>query len=628
MGKFIVLLSAPRRAAAVPAATATALIATATVLLGLLAMESPASAAAPPTVAAVSPMSGPTAGSTAVSITGTGFTGATAVHFGTTASNLFMVNSDSSITAYSPAEWGSTVDVTVTTAGGTSATSTADRYTYVPSPILLQLPQGTAFTYIGRSCGGIQEQSITDGFDPTSGFPVGLVYVSTRCGGSGRGGGGGSTLYSAWTSAEWDLTGTLITSSRTTAPASTDPTFSALDSQKNEVYNTVSTSNPSTCTTFMTSCNFKAYLLLASGFTPQPRLLGISVDLGPSSGGTTVSISGTGLTAPISVDFGSTAAESVVVNSDDSITAVSPPEAAGTVDLTVTTAGGTNLTSAADQFTFVAPPVVTGVSPDSGPVGGGYDVTVSGQNFTHTTGVSVGDQVASFVIVNDSELSVLVPGTDSGPDGASVIITTIGGTTSAPFTYTAPTGVAPTITSVDLATFAQGTAGTFQVTATGTPAPTFAESGTLPSGITMSSAGVLSGTATQSGDFPITIDATNGVAPDATQSFTLTVNAAGFQILTSSLPNATRGVAYGPVQLQAIGTGPGATLKWKKSGILPTGLKLTSLGLLSGTPNLRLVSGTDLAVPVKVTETVITVTGGRKVKTRNTVSKSLSVHVN
>jgi hypothetical protein len=82
-----------------------------------------------PTVTGLSPSSGPGAGGTSVTITGTGFTGATAVDFGTTAATSFTVNSATSITAMSPAGTG-TVNVTVTTPSGTSATSSADQFTY------------------------------------------------------------------------------------------------------------------------------------------------------------------------------------------------------------------------------------------------------------------------------------------------------------------------------------------------------------------------------------------------------------------------------------------------------------------------------------------------------------------
>jgi large repetitive protein len=85
---------------------------------------------------------------------------------------------------------------------------------------------------------------------------------------------------------------------------------------------------------------------------------------------------------------------------------------------------------------------------------------------------------------------------------------------------------APNITSVNNTTFTAGTAGTFTVAATGFPAPTFSETGTLPSGVTLSAAGVLSGTpgANTGGTYQITITASNGVSPGATQIFTLTVN--------------------------------------------------------------------------------------------------------
>ena len=71
-----------------------------------------------------------------------------------------------------------------------------------------------------------------------------------------------------------------------------------------------------------------------------------------------------------------------------------------------------------------------------------------------------------------------------------------------------------------------GTLGSFNVIATGFPIPTFSETGALPGGVTLSSAGVLSGTpnADTDGSYPITITATNGVGSDAMQAFTLTVD--------------------------------------------------------------------------------------------------------
>jgi hypothetical protein len=93
---------------------------------------------AAPAVLTVSPSSGPAAGGTSVTITGTGFTGATAVDFGTTPASSFTVNSaGTQITALDPAGSG-TVDVTVTGPYGTSPTTATDKFTYVSSnPISL-----------------------------------------------------------------------------------------------------------------------------------------------------------------------------------------------------------------------------------------------------------------------------------------------------------------------------------------------------------------------------------------------------------------------------------------------------------------------------------------------------------
>jgi hypothetical protein len=87
-----------------------------------------------PTVTRLSPTSGPTTGGTSVTITGTNFSGATLVDFGTVAASSFTVNAaGTQIVATSPAESAGTVYVTVTTASGTSATSSADQFTYKAS---------------------------------------------------------------------------------------------------------------------------------------------------------------------------------------------------------------------------------------------------------------------------------------------------------------------------------------------------------------------------------------------------------------------------------------------------------------------------------------------------------------
>ncbi len=96
----------------------------------LMVLDVPTAVA--PAVTSISPAFGDLSGGTSVTITGTGFTGATAVHFGAAAATTFTVDSSTQISATAPAATAlGSVDVTVTTPSGTSATASADRYAYV-----------------------------------------------------------------------------------------------------------------------------------------------------------------------------------------------------------------------------------------------------------------------------------------------------------------------------------------------------------------------------------------------------------------------------------------------------------------------------------------------------------------
>lgn len=83
-----------------------------------------------PTVTAISPASGSINGGDTVTITGTNFTGATGVLFGTVAGTNLAVTSDTSLTIVSPAQPAGAVDITVVDAAGTSPVSPADQFTY------------------------------------------------------------------------------------------------------------------------------------------------------------------------------------------------------------------------------------------------------------------------------------------------------------------------------------------------------------------------------------------------------------------------------------------------------------------------------------------------------------------
>ncbi len=156
------------------------------------------------------------------------------------------------------------------------------------------------------------------------------------------------------------------------------------------------------------------------------------------------------------------------------------------------------------------------------------------------------------------------------------------GSSAATPAFTITVNQAPSITSANATTFTVGTNGSFNVTANGAPAPTFSTAGPLPTGVTLNAAGLLSGIpgAGTGGTYPITIVATNGVAPNASQSFTLTVNQAP---TISAISNSTFSVGSAGSGTFTVTGFPVPTLTL--SGCtLPSGLSLVS-NQITGTPN-------------------------------------------
>jgi hypothetical protein len=107
--------------------------------------------------------------------------------------------------------------------------------------------------------------------------------------------------------------------------------------------------------------------------------------------------------------------------------------------------------------------------------------------------------------------------------------------------------------------------------------------GTLPTGITFDGVATISGTPTTSATFNgLSVTATNGVAPDATQNFSIIINPVGTITLSpATLPNSTVGAGYNQNITAAGGTG--SYTFSVTSGVVPTGLVLMPTGNLSGT---------------------------------------------
>lgn len=149
---------------------------------------------------------------------------------------------------------------------------------------------------------------------------------------------------------------------------------------------------------------------------PGPTITSISPNTGSTAGGDTVTITGENLirnAQQASVRFDGIIA-SVSNDTTTSLTVETPAHNAGTVDVTVTTGGGTATT----QFTYVStPPTVTSVSPSSGSIDGNETVTITGTNFLFKglyPNVSFGDGTAFVNSATSTSLTVTTPAHSSG----------------------------------------------------------------------------------------------------------------------------------------------------------------------------------------------------------------------
>ncbi|MBI3173792.1 MAG: IPT/TIG domain-containing protein [Chloroflexi bacterium] len=248
-----------------------------------------------PSITSISPSSGPVQGGTLVTITGTNFISATAVQIDTTTytAGNFTIVDDNTITVVTQSHTAGTVDVSVTNTNGTAA---------FPS----------SFTFVGPSI-----TNITPNSGPVAG---GTSVVIT---------GTGFTGATGFTFGGTNATCTVISDTQIncTAPSHT---AGAVD-----VVVTVPGGSA-------TSVGGFTYIATA--------ITGMNPTSGPTSGGTTVVITGTGFTGATGFTFGGTNA-SCAVNSDTQITCTTPAHTAGPVDVVVTVPGGS--ATSVGGFTYI-----------------------------------------------------------------------------------------------------------------------------------------------------------------------------------------------------------------------------------------------------------------------------------
>src|SRR5208283_285733 len=174
-------------------------------------------------------------------------------------------------------------------------------------------------------------------------------------------------------------------------------------------------------------------------------------------------------------------------------------------------------------------------------------------------------------------------GLATGVAPGTTTITATYGSLSATTTLTVGSGT-PTITSAAGATFTVGSAGSFTVTTTGDPAPSLTEAGPLPSGVTFTDngngTGMLAGApgAGTAGTYSLTFTASNGMSPNATQSFKLTVDQT--PAITSGASNTFTAGTPGTFTVTTTGV-PAPSLT--ETGALPSGVTFVDNGNGTGT---------------------------------------------
>jgi hypothetical protein len=304
-------------------------------------------------------------------------------------------------------------------------------------------------------------------------------------------------------------------------------------------------------------------------------------------------------------------------NANGTATLAGTPGAAtgGTYPLTLTAANGVGA-NGTQNFTLTVnqPPAVTSANNATFQTGlaGTFTVTTTGFPSGASMVISETGAIPSGLSFADNhDGTATIAGTPAAATGGIYAISITANNGIAPNatqSFTLTVNQPPAITSANNVTFTVGAAGTFNVTTTGFPTGAsmlLSKTGTLPSGVTFvdnhDGTATLAGTpaAASGGTYPLTITANNGAAPNATQTFTLTINQAP---VVTSANNVTfqTGVA-GTFTVTTTGFPTGASMVITKSGTLPAGVTFVNnnngTATLAGTPN----AGTGGTYPITIT---------------------------
>jgi large repetitive protein len=303
---------------------------------------------------------------------------------------------------------------------------------------------------------------------------------------------------------------------------------------------------------------------------------------------------------------------SITGTTANSVTVSGTPTQAGSFSLNASATDSNGPYSVGQAFTLTVTGPALALAPAAGTLTGTYGAAYS-QAFTASGGIGAYSYVRTGTLpagVSFSGNSVSGTPTAPGSYSFTVTATDTGSTgTGSPFTiaqnYTL--NVPAPVIVVNPATLPNPTAGnaysqTLTVTGGVAPYSTAVSSGSLPSGITLTSGGALSGTSNQVGTFNITVTATDANGQTGSRAYTLTIAA---PTLTMTPAAGTLTATYGASYTQAFtAAGSAGPFNYVLTGALPTGVSFTG-NTLSGTPT---VPG-SYPITVTATDTVLTGVG-------------------
>ncbi|MGZ6309829.1 MAG: IPT/TIG domain-containing protein, partial [Bdellovibrionota bacterium] len=435
-------------------------------------------------ISAITPTIGASSSSTPVTITGTGFSGTVIVTIGGLACTGVTIVNSTQLTCVASSGGGSGTYDLIVTVGSTNATL-GNAFTWTSAPYV------TSVSPAGGPLAGGTSITVTGGnFSTSGGSPIvtiggltcgSLLYIDSTqltCSTPGNSAGAYSATVTNADTQSGSLAsafsynnaptvsgfspsggsiagGTTITVDGTGFISSPAPTVTVAGSSCGSV-NVLSatqlqcvTSAHGTTFGSVVVTNYDAQLGTSAGsysYNPAPTISSLSANNGSQSGGTPLTITGTGFIAGASVDLGGSTCTSVVVGSPTSLSCTTTTHTPATVTVTV---ANTDLQSGslANAFTFNAAPTVTSVSPSGGPLAGGTTITITGTGFyALPSSILVGgSSCTSPALLNSTTLTCVTPAHGSGlvtvqvnnPDGQ------IGSLANA-FSY----NPAPTISSI------------------------------------------------------------------------------------------------------------------------------------------------------------------------------------